>query len=76
MVVSPLHQRRGIGKLLLQRALAEADAFGQDIYLEAMPAAVKLYLAAGFVVLDTIVPLQRFHQSVMSMMLRKAQSKA
>ncbi|KAJ8607774.1 hypothetical protein MRB53_040070 [Persea americana] len=49
------YQRRGVAKLLLDKTLAHADAAGQDVYLESTQSGLKLYQAAGFVVLDTLV---------------------
>lgn len=52
MAVSPDHWGRGIGKKLLKRALQEVDKAGQDMYLEATPAATGLYKNCGFEVLE------------------------
>ncbi|QIW95100.1 hypothetical protein AMS68_000618 [Peltaster fructicola] len=54
MSVHPRHQRRGVGQALLAANLVLTDAAGSDIYLEAMPAAVKLYQSAGFEVIGAL----------------------
>ena len=47
-MVHPKHQRRGIGRKLIQWGLDRADDEKIVAYLNARPAARKLYLAAGF----------------------------
>lgn len=54
MAVSPDHWGKGIGKKLLKRALEEVDKAGQDIYLEASPAATALYKSCGFEALEEL----------------------
>lgn len=43
MAGSPGYWGRGGGKTLLRRGLEENDRAGQDVYLQASPAAVRLY---------------------------------
>ncbi|MFC5141227.1 ribosomal protein S18-alanine N-acetyltransferase [Actinomycetospora rhizophila] len=54
--VDPAHQRRGIGRALLDGLLAAADAIGATTYLEVRvdnAPARELYRAAGFEVVGT-----------------------
>lgn len=46
--VHPAHQKRGIGRLLLDWGVQEAAKQGKDCYLVATPAGLPLYRAAGF----------------------------
>jgi GNAT superfamily N-acetyltransferase len=46
--VHPQHQKKGIGKLLLEWGVQEAAKQGGDCYLVATPAGLPLYRAAGF----------------------------
>ncbi|RAO66351.1 uncharacterized protein BHQ10_002363 [Talaromyces amestolkiae] len=48
LVVHPNHQKRGIGRQLLQWGLDEADRLGLVTYLEASTDGVRLYESAGF----------------------------
>ncbi|KAL1846250.1 hypothetical protein VTK73DRAFT_320 [Phialemonium thermophilum] len=48
LAVDPAHQRRGIGRLLLDWGLQRSAAEGRDVYLISTPAGKSLYLAAGF----------------------------
>ena len=44
----PDHQRKGIGRRLLDWGIEHARQDGKDIYLMAKPAGKALYLGAGF----------------------------
>ncbi|UNI17848.1 hypothetical protein JDV02_004162 [Purpureocillium takamizusanense] len=46
--VHPRHQRKGVGRLLLDWGTQQAEAEGKDCYLVATPAGVPLYRAANF----------------------------
>jgi predicted N-acetyltransferase YhbS len=47
--VSPRHQRTGVGRALLNTALARADELGTDAYLEtAKPENLPYYASFGF----------------------------
>lgn len=46
--VHPKHQRRGIGKMLLEWGVQEAHREQKDAFLIATPAGVPLYQARGF----------------------------
>lgn len=48
LVVHPNHQRRGIGRQLIQWGLDEADKLGLITYLEASAEGVRLYESTGF----------------------------
>ena len=48
MAVLPSHRGGGVAQELLSRGLGLADQAGEAIYLEATPAARKLYLRNGF----------------------------
>lgn len=65
--VDPLHQRRGIGKMLLEWGMEEAAKQGKSCYLVATPAGLPLYRAAGF---DSVRNLDIFGAPHMSMILR------
>lgn len=61
LVTHPDHQRRGAGKLLLQKLVNEADAEGLEVYLEASQLARPLYAKYGFVPgLVKVFDLQRY----------------
>lgn len=47
-MVDPKHQRKGIGRKLLQWGVEKADTEQIVGYLNARPAAMKMYSAAGF----------------------------
>lgn len=51
-LVSPQHQRQGIGTYLLQHCCHKADAAALPIYLTAFPNARSLYLSCGFKEVD------------------------
>lgn len=53
--VSPTHQRRGLGSLLLREGLAVADQMGAKTFLESSPAGVSLYSKHGFKQIDDIL---------------------
>ena len=46
--MDPNHQRKGIGRLLLDWGVEQARREGRDVYLVSMPAGRALYLGAGF----------------------------
>ncbi|KID85033.1 Acyl-CoA N-acyltransferase [Metarhizium guizhouense ARSEF 977] len=48
LAVDPRHQRRGIGKLLLNWGIEKAKHDGRDCYLVATPAGKSLYESVGF----------------------------
>jgi GNAT superfamily N-acetyltransferase len=48
LVVSPQHQRRGLGARLLQVGLEKADEMGVEAYLESSPKGKGLYAKYGF----------------------------
>lgn len=52
--VDPNHQRRGIGKLLLNWGVDKAKTEGRDCYLIATPAGRPLYESVGFVYLQEL----------------------
>jgi ribosomal protein S18 acetylase RimI-like enzyme len=52
MCVDPEYQGQGVGKRLLQRGLEAVDKADQTVFLEATNAGSKLYLNAGFEVLE------------------------
>lgn len=49
LIVSPQHQRKGIGALLLEDGLREADVQGLQVVLGASPEGIGLYRKYGFV---------------------------
>ncbi|KAF4973272.1 hypothetical protein FZEAL_9371 [Fusarium zealandicum] len=67
--VDPKHQRRGIGKLLLNWGLDCAANQGRDCYLIATPAGRPLYTASGFGDVRTVLFFGIPHYS---MVLRQA----
>jgi len=48
LVVSPEHQRRGLGAKMLQVGLEKADEMGVEAYLESSPKGKGLYAKYGF----------------------------
>lgn len=48
LAVHPDHQKKGIGRKLLQWGLDEADRLGLIAYLEASPDGIRLYESTGF----------------------------
>lgn len=48
LVISPSHQRRGIGSMLLEAGLREVDSFGLQCVLAASPEGEGLYKRFGF----------------------------
>ncbi len=48
LTVEPKFQRHGIGAKLLQWGLERANAAGEDVFLEASPNGLGLYLKNGF----------------------------
>ena len=72
MIVHPDYQRRGIYFRLLAEVCSLTDKVGQDVYLEASPRGLKLYLNAGF---DRIADIDLLDGAyVLGCMLRKASS--
>ena len=53
--VSPLHQRKGLGAMLISEGLADADRNNARTYIEASPAGYELYLRHGWKQADEIV---------------------
>jgi ribosomal protein S18 acetylase RimI-like enzyme len=62
--VPPRHQRRGIGRALLDWGVRQAAAQGRDCYLVATPAGVALYAAAGFEAVRTVDVFGEAHVSM------------
>ncbi|KZP02103.1 hypothetical protein FIBSPDRAFT_663110, partial [Athelia psychrophila] len=50
----PSHARRGVGGLLLESGLKEADAAGLPVFVMAYPHGVGLYQKHGFELLGTV----------------------
>lgn len=46
--VHPNHQKKGIGRMLLDWGIEEASKQGRGCYLVATPAGLPVYTAAGF----------------------------
>jgi ribosomal protein S18 acetylase RimI-like enzyme len=46
--VHPDHQKKGIGRMLLDWGIKEASKQGKECYLVATPAGLPLYRSAGF----------------------------
>ncbi|POR38561.1 Uncharacterized protein TPAR_01259 [Tolypocladium paradoxum] len=63
--VDPEHQRRGIGKMLLDWGLEQAVKEGIDCYLVATPAGRPFYQAAGFDVVESFPIFGVPHYSMM-----------
>lgn len=58
MAVHPDHQRRGIGKLLMQWGIDVAERMDVPVYLEATYEGQPLYKKCGFETLPEGVPLK------------------
>ncbi|KAG8408380.1 hypothetical protein J3459_017852 [Metarhizium acridum] len=67
LAVDPRHQRRGIGKLLLNWGMEKAKHDGRDCYLVATPAGKPLYESVGF---RTLQELSIFDVPHYSMILK------
>ena len=52
--VNPAHQRKGAGSLLMEWGCGQADTGGQDMFLLASPAGIRLYEKFGFRALSSI----------------------
>jgi len=66
--VAPAYQRQGVGSMLMQWGCEEGDRNGQDAYILASPAAIRLYAKFGFEVAGEV----RTNNSVFTSMFRKA----
>ena len=55
LAVSPAHQRKGVGAMLIAEGLADADRDHTRTYIEASPAGYELYLRHGWKEVDAIV---------------------
>ncbi|KAF3915839.1 hypothetical protein ABW21_db0209522 [Orbilia brochopaga] len=67
--VNPAHQRQGVGSMLVQWGCQAADQAGQDSFVMASPAAVKLYRKFGYKVQGEV----RTEKGTFTSMYRKAQ---
>ncbi|KAK5994855.1 hypothetical protein PT974_03241 [Cladobotryum mycophilum] len=61
------HQRKGVGKVLLEWGLRHAAKEGRDCYLTSTPAGKSLYTAAGF---EVVRPVPVFGELFYSMILK------
>lgn len=52
--MDPAHQRRGIGRMLIEWGLQESASLNQDVYLLATPAGKPAYDKIGFNVVGVI----------------------
>ena len=55
LAVSPHHQRKGLGALLICDGLALADKYNARTYIEASPVGLQLYLRHGWELVDDIL---------------------
>ncbi|KAL6872757.1 putative GNAT family acetyltransferase [Trichoderma novae-zelandiae] len=62
--VDPQHQRKGIGRMLLDWGLRRAASDGKDCYLMATPAGRALYAKTGFEVVRTVPIFGVLHHSM------------
>ncbi|TFB00393.1 hypothetical protein CCMA1212_007630 [Trichoderma ghanense] len=62
--VDPQHQRKGIGRMLLDWGLSRADSENKDCYLMATPAGRPLYTKRGFEVVRTVPIFGVSHHSM------------
>ncbi|KPM34477.1 hypothetical protein AK830_g12091 [Neonectria ditissima] len=70
--IEPKHQRRGIGRMLLEWGIKHAEKDDRECYLVATPAGRPLYLAYGF---EDVRTLQIFGVPHSSMILRRRSAK-
>ncbi|KAJ5383161.1 hypothetical protein N7517_001072 [Penicillium concentricum] len=68
--VHPQHQKKGIGRMLLDWGVQQAATQGRDCYLVATPAGVALYRAAGFDAVKTVDIFGTPHVSMMKRILK------
>ena len=55
LCVHPDHQGKGIGGMLLAPGLADVDAAGAQVYIEASPAGLPVYLKHGWKPVDEML---------------------
>jgi ribosomal protein S18 acetylase RimI-like enzyme len=67
IAVHPNHQRKGIGRQLLDWGTQRAAKAGKDVYLISMPDGKRLYLGAGF---EQVGVVDVFGQEQYQMVLR------
>ena len=62
--MDPQHQRKGIGRMLLDWGLSRAASENKDCYLMATPAGRPLYTKRGFEVVRTVPIFGVLHHSM------------